>query len=299
MSLHVPTSIRTTLKAGGLAAVTAGALLASTVGPAAASPAYDNFVFAQFLPGKADTIGTTNSGATAEAGEPNHVPGNAASRSVWLKWTAPASGMTTFDSTGSEFDTVMAVYSGSTMSSLIREGDNDDIAPGNTASRVRFFAKAGTQYRIAVDGYRGAQGRVKVSWANNDDFEASQSIPDPVGSTSPSTNAKTVFGMTRGATRQIGEPLPSAASVWFTWTASKTGAAEVQTMANNFDTTLGVYTGSTVGGLTTIGTNDNLPGSSSTSSQVKFNATAGTTYRIAVDGKSGATGSFVMRYSLI
>src|SRR4051794_30740983 len=300
MSLHPRLSLRASARAAGLAAATVGALLAASASPASATPAYDNFQFAQFLPANADTIGTTNSGATAEPGEPSHFAGNLPSRSIWLKWTAPASGETTFDSTGSEFDTVMAVYSGSTLTSLIREGDNDDIAPGNTASRVRFFAKAGTQYHIAVDGYRGAQGRVKVTWANNDDFEASQRIADPVGSTSPSTNAKTVFGMNRGATRQIGEPLPSSASVWYTWTASRNGKAEITTLANNFDTTLDVFTGNAVGGLTTIATNDNVPGGSGTNSQVTFTANAGTTYRIAVDRHDAtARGSFVMRSSLI
>jgi hypothetical protein len=294
MSFRLPTSVRL----AGLAAASAGAMLLATASPASAAPAYDNFQFAQFLPANANTIGTTNSGATAEPGEPSHFPGNVASRSVWLKWTAPASGETVFDSTGSEIDTVMAVYSGATMAGLIREGDNDDIAPGNRASRVRFFAKAGVQYHIAVDGYRGAQGRVKVTWANNDDFEASQSIPDPVGSTSPQTNAKTVFGLTRGATRQIGEPLPSSASVWYSWTASRSGKAEVTTLANDFDTTLGVFTGSSVGGLATVATNDNVPGGSGVNSQVTFNAVQGTTYRIAVDGHAGAQGSFVMRYSL-
>jgi hypothetical protein len=295
MPLHLPASVR----AAGLAAVTAGALLAAAASPASAATANDNLQFAQFLPGNANTVSANSSGATAEPGEPNHVPGNVATRSVWFRWTAPTTGDTVFDTTGSEFDTVLAVYSGTTMNRLLREGDNDDIAPGNRASRVGFFAKAGTVYSIAVDGFRGAQGRVKMTWATNNDFEASQSIPDPVGSTSPSTNARTVFGMNRGATRQIGEPLPSFGSVWYTWTASRDGKAEITTLANNFDTTLDVFTGSTVGGLTTVATNDNVPGGSGTNSQVTFTAKAGTTYRIAVDGHDAAAqGSFVMRYSL-
>ena len=46
----------------------------------------------------------------------------------------------------------------------------------------------------------------------------------------------------------------------------------------------GVYTGTTVGGLTTIGSNDNADGSTN-ASRVNFTATAGVTYSIAVDGR--------------
>src|SRR4051812_19225315 len=110
MLRHIPTPMR----AAGIAAVAPRAMVLASAAPALAAPAYDDFVFAQFLPANANTIGTTNSGATAETAEPNHVPGNTPSRSVWFKWTAPASGETVFNTTGSEFDTVMAVYSGAT-----------------------------------------------------------------------------------------------------------------------------------------------------------------------------------------
>jgi hypothetical protein len=54
---------------------------------------------------------------------------------------------------------------------------------------------------------------------------------------------------------------------------------------------LGVYTGSAVGSLSVVGKSDDVSGTDKTSN-VTFNATAGTTYRIAVDGynNSGSGG---------
>src|SRR5205085_4532725 len=50
-----------------------------------------------------------NVNATHEFGEPNHA-GKFGSNSVWLGWVAPASGIATFSTRGSSFDTVLAVY---------------------------------------------------------------------------------------------------------------------------------------------------------------------------------------------
>src|SRR5687767_1441183 len=49
--------------------------------------------------------------ATRETNEPIHFVGSPNSaRSVWFRWTAPQSGIVTFDTIGSVFDTVLASY---------------------------------------------------------------------------------------------------------------------------------------------------------------------------------------------
>jgi hypothetical protein len=58
---------------------------------------------------------------------------------------------------------------------------------------------------------------------------------------------------------------------------------DFNTAGSSFDTTLGVYTGNGVTNLTVIAGNNNDAGSL-VSSRVDFPATAGTRYRIAVDG---------------
>ena len=50
----------------------------------------------------------TNVGATKETGEPDHA-GNVGGASVWCRWVAPADGTVTFDTFGSNYDTLLAV----------------------------------------------------------------------------------------------------------------------------------------------------------------------------------------------
>ena len=101
----------------------------------------------------------------------------------------------------------------------------------------------------------------------------------------------TVSGYNTNATRETGEPTHASNaaankghSVWWKWVAPSAGSATFDTRGSFFDTTMGVYTGTSVSALTTIGTNDDITSGTVTTSSVTFNATAGTTYYIAVDG---------------
>jgi hypothetical protein len=119
-------------------------------------PANDAFATASPLVGSSISgISGSNIYATREAGEPNHA-GNSGGHSVWWNWTAPASGSTNITTEGSNFDTLLAVYTGSAVSSLSHIASNDDYT--GLTSRVQFTAVAGTTYRIALDGYSGATG---------------------------------------------------------------------------------------------------------------------------------------------
>src|SRR5205823_4959755 len=102
--------------------------------------------------------------ASKEPGEPDHA-GNAGGKSLWYCWTATNNAVVTFDATGSSFDTLLAVYTGNTVSSLTLVQSNDDIAGAiNRQSKVSFTPVPGTIYHIAVDGYSGACGIVVLNW---------------------------------------------------------------------------------------------------------------------------------------
>lgn len=101
--------------------------------------------------------------ATAEPGEPPHA-GNLARRSLWYCWTAPFTGPVTFDTTGTFFDTVLAVYIGSSLSALTLVAGNDNSEPPWITSRVTFNAISNTVYRIAIDGRHGFVGMVILRW---------------------------------------------------------------------------------------------------------------------------------------
>jgi hypothetical protein len=128
------------------------------------APANDNFVNAQVITGSSATASGSNVGATKEAGEPEHA-GNAGGKSVWYTWTAPTSGKVTIDTGGSSFDTLLAVYTGTSVSTLtaVPGGANDDNPSGGTlTSKVSFNVIAGATYQIAVDGYGGVSGSITL-----------------------------------------------------------------------------------------------------------------------------------------
>jgi hypothetical protein len=109
------------------------------------------------------TIHGITFGATREAGEPNHA-GAPGGKSVWLAWRAPASGIVTFDTMGSGFDTLLAAYLGSSLANLSPVASDDDSA-GSLWSRIRFNVTGQTEYALALDGLAGADGFFVVNWS--------------------------------------------------------------------------------------------------------------------------------------
>ncbi len=90
------------------------------------------------------------------------------------------------------------------------------------------------------------------------------------------------------ATSETGEPAHAgrlSRSLWWTWTAPSAGLVQINTRGSLGDTQLAVYTGSSIGALTAVASNDNESAGFLTS-RVSFTATTGTTYRIAVDSTS-------------
>jgi uncharacterized delta-60 repeat protein len=131
-------------------------------------PTNDNFANAQVLaPGGSTPITVTgrNTGATVETGEPNHGGPGTPSRSVWYRWTAPADDLYSFTTSGSGFDTVMAIYTGSAVNGLTQTAANDDTTAFDTSSKINFRATQGTVYSIAVDGKNGATGNIVLTYS--------------------------------------------------------------------------------------------------------------------------------------
>jgi hypothetical protein len=114
------------------------------------------------LSGSQITVISSNATATTEAGEPLHAA-ITGGRSLWWQWTAPASGHVTISTKGSDFDTLLGVYRGASVSTLTAIASNDDDPSISPASRVQFSATAGLTYFIAADGFEGALGRLTLS----------------------------------------------------------------------------------------------------------------------------------------
>jgi len=264
----------------------------------AAAPANDSFANAIPLTGSSVLTNGSNVGATKEPGEPNHA-GDAGGRSIWWSWASPFTGSVILRTAGSSFDTLLAVYTGQTISALtlIAANDQDQTDPlGGDTSRVKFNATVGTLYFIAVDGYSAASGQIILEVVPpprppNDNFSERTLL---TGST------LSVSGNNFDATVEAGESAPVAdagKSVWWTWTAPVDGTTTITTLGSDFDTTLYVGIGEAIDDLTLIAGNDQDPVGGSTS-RVTFVARAGVRYQIAVDGWNGEEGEIILNLQM-
>ncbi|WP_428939133.1 S8 family serine peptidase [Fontivita pretiosa] len=280
-------TIQLTLSAGGgyeLGAVSSMSLvLVDHVYP----PANDNFETAAPIPTGTNSVTGRNLGATRQPGEPNHAGSLFGEHSVWWTWTADFTGNVTFHTQGSDFDTLLAVYTGSSVSALTEVASDNDSGEDFT-SMVDFRAIAGTSYHIAVDSWF-TPGNIVLSYARapaNDAF-ASRAV---LSGASP-----TAVGSNFAATLEPGEPphggWTGGRSVWWTWTAPQSGLVTIDTAGSDFQTLLGVYTGSSVSSLAAVDVTQEPGG---TTMRVSFQASGGTTYQIAVDGFWGDAGSVAL-----
>lgn len=169
-----------------------------------------------------------------------------------------------------------------------------------------------TQVTLSLNSFLGASHTLKFEFDSDvsnffegwylDDIQVTASPAPPNDSF---TNAITVAGIAGttsgssvGASKEVGEPNHAnnigGASLWFRWVAPNSGTVTFNTFGSTFDTTLAAYTGSAVGGLTSVAFDDDItPG---TTSAITFDAVAGTVYRIAIDGYNGAAGSYALTW---
>lgn len=147
-----------------LSAVVLGLILGALAASLAhAAPSNDNFANAVALTGTSNLVAGGNASSTPEPGEPFHADSRA-SNSVWWSWQAPFTGSASISTAGSTFDTLLAVYTGESVSNLQAVADNDDAGGfGVIISSLVFRALAGETYRIAVDGFNGATGSVRLT----------------------------------------------------------------------------------------------------------------------------------------
>jgi subtilisin family serine protease len=173
--------------AGGAVAI-GGSFLADPpppppVAPEPDPPANDNF--AQRAAFNLESIALTNVGSTEEEGEPAHVVNDAEpAKSVWYSWTATADGVLRLSTEGSAFDTMLAAYTGDSLTTLSEQGRNDDFKSGSNWSGFDISVVKGTSYMIVIDGFRQATGAAVLAGS----FVAS---PPPETPTPPATQPVT------------------------------------------------------------------------------------------------------------
>ncbi|MBA2714911.1 MAG: S8 family serine peptidase [Rubrobacteraceae bacterium] len=151
------------------------------------------------------------------------------------------------------------------------------VAGGVTKSRIRIADAAGIPPPPPNDNFANARIFSGYSYAAN--------------------------GTNVGATPEGGDPVKVSSSsytnrtVWYQWKAPFSGPVEIDTCSyyTDFDTVLGVYTGSALGSLTQTAANDDgCEVGNRNGSRVTLMATKDTTYHILVDGYADSKGNFTV-----
>jgi subtilisin family serine protease len=353
-------------------------------------PPNDDFDQRLILAPGSTQAGGTNAEASFEVGEPRN-PSVAGGSTVWWQWNAGSDGTVTVSTTGSNYDTTLAVYRGTSLDDLILLGSNDDAT--GLQSAVTFSANAGETYQIQVDGYAGDEGDIVLNYpspgggpegapviirqpagisvlegepftlsvlaqgqaplayqwfvenaaipgAAAADFEVPSATVDDTGSYSvlvtngvgtTSSNQVSVFvdrigvtpanddfgdaqvlagttgrinGSNTGTGGEPGEPNHAAVStplesVWYRYETTSSGVLVVDTFGSDYDTTLAVYEGNNLAGLSTLASNDDDVPGQTLLSRVVVPVAANRSYYIAVDGFSGSDGQVVLNYEFV
>jgi hypothetical protein len=151
----------------------------------------DNLAKSAEITGSGFSLTALNSNATKETNELN-IANNTSGKSVWWSWTAPNSNPVQVTTQGSNFDTLLAVYTGTDYSNLQLVTENNDTGTG-TISKVAFTPVAGETYKIAVAGKNSTSGQIQLN------FETLPSLP--VVSINVTDNQASEAGLNTGSFR--------------------------------------------------------------------------------------------------
>jgi hypothetical protein len=126
-----------------------------------ANPANDNFAGAiSVAMGSVSSMSTLT--ATVEADESFGGCGYNVDQTVWYRYTPTRTRTVVANTVGSDFDTVLTVWTGTDLLSLEQVTCNDDR--GDLLSRVKFTMQAGVTYYFQIGGYGGSSGNLTFNF---------------------------------------------------------------------------------------------------------------------------------------
>jgi hypothetical protein len=193
------------------------------------------------LTNNAATVTGTNTHANKETGEPNHAPNELGGASVWWRWTASASGSMQITTAGSNFDTMLAAYTGTAVNALTQLAANDDVQAGVIrTSTITFDVTSGTTYYIAVDGWQGEWGNITLN-LNFTPASAPPANTAPAITAQPQSQTVNTGATVNLSVTASGTPAPTYQ--WFRNGAAISGATGATLTLTNVQTSdAGTYT---------------------------------------------------------
>jgi hypothetical protein len=239
---------------------------------------------------------------------------------VWYRWNPERNVTVRIDTSGSDYDTVLAAYSGRRvkrerraggLETLTLLGCNDDTAPSNRQSEISFAADKQHTYYFQVGGYNAATGNLQLhgqATACGDGVcdvgeDAANCAPDcGAPANDDFADAISVLALpfstdtnTQDATLENGEPAfpcgPIGATVWYRWTPSESVPVKADTSGSDYDTMLAAYSGTSLLDLTPVACNDDT---GTAQSEIGFATEPGQTYYLQVGGYNGQSGNLVL-----
>ncbi|MBC8072699.1 MAG: PPC domain-containing protein, partial [Deltaproteobacteria bacterium] len=204
------------------------------------------------------------------------------------EFTAPNSGLFTFDTFGSELDTVLYVRQAGCDS--LELACNDDSDEGETASQLLTGLAAGQTVLIGVDG--NGSGAYTLNLAE---------VPCPdqdLGNVAPQTesgNTTGGFDKLRGSCSS-GNPNDESPDVAYSFTAPADGEYVFDTDGSNFNTVLYVLDGASCN-ANEIACSDNFAGQQSSALSVPM--LAGETITVVVDGNFNGSGNYQLNVGVL
>ena len=194
-------------------------------------------------------VSQNTGGASSSSSDPVHsCTAKADSRTVWFRYAVTFNGTVRIDTFGSNYDTVLAVYSGTALAAS-ELACNDDADEFDTTSAATVTVTNGQALLIEVAGYGSSStgGRLLLNIKGQ---------PAPTAANDQTGSATTISSLparftedTSAATAGAADPVHSCTSradghtVWFRYVAAAGGYLFLNTLGSTYDTVLSIYDG--------------------------------------------------------
>lgn len=236
-----------------------------------------------------ETISGSTQGAARSGDSDCGRSGN--SPSHWYRFSAEAGGQVVVRTCGSDFDTVLSVYSDCPGEEANELTCNDDTC--NVQSEVEFTAVEGGEYLIRVAGYRGDTGNYTLAVASQGDVPEPETCEDVPEVAITDTAEGNTGGAANTGSASCGSSTRSGDAV-FRHVATQECLLTASTCGSDYDTVLSIHSGCPPTEANQLACNDDACDLQST---VAYEVEAGESYWIRVAGYNGATGGFTLGLS--
>ncbi len=270
----------------------------------------DFFSSARVLSGTSGTISDSNTSATREVGEP--ITSGSTSSTKWYSYVPSSSGYLTINTNGSSFDTVLGVFTGSSVSSLTTQISDDDSGDGSS-SLASLSVSSGVSYFVQVGSYAsGVTGAITLNWSLGSASCYGSPINDNLScATLLSGTSGTIYSNNTNASLEYSEPGTTriCKSLWYKIIPSGSGTATFDAYGSSIDTVMTLYRSSSSNGtyssLFYVNENDDYSYPTDRTSYLgSQSVTNGYTYFVRIAGYwnslsySCSYGSIALRWSM-